>query len=327
MKHKTIDNTKLGIFVIAGILFLVFTLYMIGKNRSLLGKTFTLHASVTNVSGLVPGNNVRFKGMDVGTVKKIKLENDSIIRVTMLIDDKMKPFIRKNALVSIGTDGLMGNRVLNIIAQSNNFPAVEPDDVLLSRKSVETEEMLRTLNRTNENMVKITGNLYEITEKLNSSETLWSLLSDSALAHDVKTGIKDFKTAGSNTASITRTGRELAEKLNHGKGIVNQLFTDTLMANDLSASISNLKEAGNNSAQLTKDVQLAIRDIQQGKGTAGLIVSDSLMREKLMRTMTSVEQGTYRFNQNMEALKHNFLFRKYFRRLEKQKQDSLSSKK
>jgi len=327
MKHKTIDNTKLGIFVIAGILFLVFTLYMIGKNRSLLGKTFTLHASVTNVSGLVPGNNVRFKGMDVGTVKKIKLENDSIIRVTMLIDDKMKPFIRKNALVSIGTDGLMGNRVLNIIAQSNNSPAVEPDDVLLSRKSVETEEMLRTLNRTNENMVKITGNLYEITEKLNGNETLWSLLSDSALAHDIKTGIKDFKAAGSNTASITRTGRELAEKLNHRKGIVNQLFTDTLMANDLSASISKLKEAGNNSAQLTKDVQLAIRDIQQGKGTAGLIVSDSLMREKLMRTMTSVEQGTYRFNQNMEALKHNFLFRKYFRRLEKQKQDSLSSKK
>ncbi|HNC29139.1 MAG TPA: MlaD family protein [Cyclobacteriaceae bacterium] len=324
MKHKAIDNTKLGIFVIAGILFLVFTLYMIGKNRNLLGKTFVLHASVTNVSGLVPGNNVRFKGIDVGTVKKITLENDTIIRVTMVIDENMKPFIRKNAIVSIGTDGLMGNRVLNITSQPGKSEPVEQDDILLSRRSVETEEMIRTLSRTNENMAKISGNLYDMTEKLNGSETLWALLSDTVVTQDIKSGVKSFRAAGANAASLTRKGNEVMMRLDRGKGIVNQLFTDTALTVDLSEAITNLKQAGKNSSAITNDLQLALTDVRQGKGTAGLILSDSAMREKLLQTMTSVEQGTYRFNQNMEALKHNFLFRKYFRKLGKQKKDSLA---
>ncbi|HEY0769418.1 MAG TPA: MlaD family protein, partial [Sphingobacteriaceae bacterium] len=85
MKNKTVNNAKVGLFVIAGIVFLVLTLYMIGKNRNLLGSTFMIRATVGNVNGLVPGNNVRYKGIDVGTVKSISVENDSAIIVTMLI--------------------------------------------------------------------------------------------------------------------------------------------------------------------------------------------------------------------------------------------------
>lgn len=327
MKHKTIDNTKLGIFVIAGILFLVFTLYMIGRNRNLLGKTFILHAAVTNVSGLVPGNNVRFKGIDVGTVKKITLENDTVIRVTMVIDEKMKPFLRRNAIASIGTDGLMGNRVLNITSQPGASEPVEAGDILLSRKPLETDDMLRTLSRTNENMSKISRNLYDITEKLNGNQTLWSLLSDTAVAQDVKSGINGFRAAGTNAASLTKKGNELLVKLDRGKGVVNQLFSDTVLASDLSEAISNLRLASRNSSDLTNTLQQTLKDVRAGQGPAGLLLTDSAMRVKLNETMINVEQGTYRFNQNMEALKHNFLFRKYFRKLEKQKQDSLTPKK
>src|SRR5688500_3974021 len=114
MKHKPINNAKLGIFVIAGIVFLIMTLYMIGRNRNLIGPTFTINAVVSNVNGLMPGNNVRFKGIDVGTVKSITLENDSAIIVSMLIDKKMKPYLKQNAIATIGTDGIMGNKLVNI---------------------------------------------------------------------------------------------------------------------------------------------------------------------------------------------------------------------
>jgi len=107
MKNRAIDNTKVGILVLAGLVFLILTLYMIGKNRNLLGRTFTITAVVHNVNGLVPVNNVRYKGMDVGTVKSIIITNDSLINVILTIDEKMKPFIKKNAIASIGTDGLM----------------------------------------------------------------------------------------------------------------------------------------------------------------------------------------------------------------------------
>ena len=125
MKTKATDNAKLGIFVMAGVVFLIVTLYMIGKNRNLFGSTFTIQASVNNVNGLVPGNNVRFKGIDVGTVKSIALHDDSSIYVTLTIDDKMKPYIKQNALASISTDGLMGNKILNINSQTGDALAVE----------------------------------------------------------------------------------------------------------------------------------------------------------------------------------------------------------
>ena len=88
MKNKPIDNIKLGLFVFAGLLFLIFSLYMIGRNRSLFGATFSLSARFNNINGLVPGNNVRYSGIDVGTVDKIELINDSSVLVIMLIEKR-----------------------------------------------------------------------------------------------------------------------------------------------------------------------------------------------------------------------------------------------
>src|SRR5690606_37847668 len=176
MKSKKVDNTKVGLLVLAGLIFLVLTLYMIGKNRNILGSTFTIKAVLTNVNGLVPGNNIRFKGIDVGTVKSIHVANDTAILVTMTIDKGMKPYIKKNALASIGTDGLMGNKLININSVSAPGKSIDQDDTIQSIQPIETDEMLRTLNTTNNTIQKITTNLYEITVKLNRSESLWTLL-------------------------------------------------------------------------------------------------------------------------------------------------------
>ena len=152
MSTKQVNNAKVGLFVIAGIIFLVFTLYMIGKNRNLFGSTFTIRALVSNVNGLVPGNNVRFKGIDVGTVKTIKVENDTAISIVMTIDKSIKRYLKKNAIASIGTDGLMGNKLININSQDGEALLIEEGDVIYSKKPIETDEMLRTLNTTNTNI-------------------------------------------------------------------------------------------------------------------------------------------------------------------------------
>lgn len=70
-----------------------------------------------------------------------------------------------------------------------------------------------------------------------------------------------------------------------------------------------------------KDLQLVVDDLKDGEGTAGLILSDTILREKLFKSASNIEQGTDRFNQNMEALKHNFLFRRYFRKIEKEQRN------
>jgi phospholipid/cholesterol/gamma-HCH transport system substrate-binding protein len=83
---QTSNNIKLGVFVLAGLLFLILLLYMIGRNRNLFGRNYVLKARFENVQGLIPGNNVRFAGIQAGTVKKIQILNDTMIEVTMFID-------------------------------------------------------------------------------------------------------------------------------------------------------------------------------------------------------------------------------------------------
>ena len=97
-EKKKIENSKLGIMVLAGLIFLVFTLYMFGKNQNIFGSSITIISIVENVNGLVPGNNVRFQGINVGTVKSVEMANDSSIHLTLYIQKKMQPFIKKNAI-------------------------------------------------------------------------------------------------------------------------------------------------------------------------------------------------------------------------------------
>ena len=84
MKKNSINNIKLGIFIIAGLFILVVSLYLIGKNQHFFGSNFVLKARFHNVEGLMPGNNVRFSGIQCGTVKDIEIINDTTIEVTML---------------------------------------------------------------------------------------------------------------------------------------------------------------------------------------------------------------------------------------------------
>lgn len=317
MKTKAVNNAKVGLFVVAGLVFMIFTLYMIGKNRNLFGASFTIKAAITNVNGLVAGNNVRYKGIDVGTVKSIAIENDSIIYVTMTIDNKMKGFIRKNAIASIGTDGLMGNKIIHINSRPGVSEPIEEGDIIASLIPIETDEMLRTLNTTNNTIEKITRNLYDITVKLNNSESLWSLLSDTVITRDLKDAVSGLRKAATNTSQFTQNAKELIHRLEDGDGLAQQLFTDTTLSQNLAASVKEIKEASQHTSMIVRDLKEIVANVKQGEGTAGLLLSDSLLRKSLMESAVNIEEATEKFNRNMEALKSNFLFRRYFRKQEK----------
>ncbi len=322
MKTKKIHNVQLGLFVLAGIVFLVFMLYMLSKNRNLLGSTFTIKAIVSNVNGLVPGNNVRFKGIDVGTVKSIDIINDTAIYVNMTIDSKMRSFIKQNAIASIGTDGLMGNKLININSKGGESTPVEEGGIIHSVKPVETDEMLRTLNTTNNNIERITDNLRQITVKLNNSNSLWNLLSDTAISQDLKMTVSNFRRAGSNTERLTSNAQHIVTRLEEGNGIVSALFTDTVMVNQLNQSLSTIQKASEQTSVMMEDLKKVVENMKQGEGTAGMLLTDTTMRNSLEKSIKSVEQGTDRFNENMEALKSNFLFKRYFKKQEKQKKQT-----
>ncbi len=322
MKTKPIDNVKLGIFVITSLLFLIFSLYMIGRNRNIFGSTFTIKASFYNVNGLTPGNNVRFSGIDIGTVRKIEIESDTSILVTMVIDQEARVHIKENSVAAVGSDGLMGNKLININAGSIGSPSVKEGDKIYSVKPIETDEMLRTLNTTNDNFEIISNDLKTITQKINNSNSLWRLLSDTVITMDLKEAVKNIKVAGRNAVVAGDVIIDLTRSAKNGEGLIGSLLVDTLLTDKLRSSLDAIQQASNQAAEATDDLNDMVARLKAGDGTLGNLLTDTLLIYKLHMSLDNIEEGTDRFNENMEAMRHNFLFSGYFKKLEK---DSIKS--
>lgn len=320
MKKSMLNNVQLGLFVLGGLLFLILSLYMIGKNSNLFGKTFEAHAVFYNVSGLMKGNNVRLSGIDVGTIKRVEIMNDTSVKVTMVIEESVHPYIKKNSLASVGTDGLMGNKLVNI---SN--PSRETSDViseggfLLASQAVETDQMLRTLDQTNANLYHISNNLRGITQKLNSNNSLWRILMDTTVAQNVKQSIASVRKAANNTSEFTKELNYLMTEIKKGKGLAGSILSDTATSRKFKNSMQQLHNASEKAAQLTADLKLLTDKMKKGESGAGVLLSDTAFAKDLKKSMHNIEQGSGRFSEDMEALKHNFFFKGYFKRQEKER--------
>jgi phospholipid/cholesterol/gamma-HCH transport system substrate-binding protein len=324
MAKQTINNLKLGVFVLAGLLFLILLLYMIGKNRSLFGANFILKARFENIQGLKPGNNVRFAGIDAGTVEKINIFNDTLIEVEMTIDDKMKSVIRKNAMASIGTDGLVGNKVINITAVKQPAGLATEGDILSAKKAVDTDEMLRTLYKTNNDISVIADNLKTTVGRLNNSEALWSVLNEKSLPLNLQHSAANIRQATVKANELVNDLYSVVHDTKNGKGSLGIVLTDTAIAYNLNAAIVKIKSVGDQADSLSVQISQVVKGIQyeisNGKGTVNALLKDSLMTIKLNNSLDNIRNGTDGFNQNMEAIKHSFLFRGYFRRQARQKE-------
>jgi phospholipid/cholesterol/gamma-HCH transport system substrate-binding protein len=323
MAKRAVNNVKLGAFVLGALLFLVLLLYMIGKNANLFGATYTLKVRFENVQGLVAGNNVRFSGIQAGTVKKVNIISDTVIEVSMSIHKKMQSIIRKNAQVSISTDGLVGNKVMNIVPSREPAPLAVPGDLLVSKKTVNTEDMLQTLSGTNNDVAIIASDLKKTIQRINNANALWTMLNDQTIPQELRLSAANIRMATQKAGEMTGQLNTLVRDIRDGKGSLGAILKDTEISGNLNSAILKIKSVGNEADSLATTIKKWLggieQEIQHGKGPANALLHDSAMVNKLNISLDNIQKGTDGFNQNMEALKRNFLFRGYFRKLEKQK--------
>lgn len=317
MENKTINTAKLGTMVLAGLVFLVMMLYIIGKNQNIFGSSITVVAVVEHVSGLVPGNEVRFQGINVGTVKSVDMLNDSTINVTLYVLNKMRPFIRKNALTTINTDGLMGNKIIQIVPQDGEAPPIEEGDILFEQAGVDPDRIFKALDVTSGQIAKTSQNLFEITERIKKSEGIWKLMGDTTIGGELKSTFGAFRAAGNQATELGKTANEMLHAWEKGGGLVQLLFKDTVMADSFVKTIEQAEIATTDANKTIAEIKAMVLEVESGNGTAGLILKDSATRESVQQSIMLIEKGVEEFNVNMEAMRHNFLFRKYFKKLEK----------
>lgn len=192
--HSQKFKVKLGLFIIGGMALFLITLFIIGKQQNLFNPVFKLTTTFYNVSGLDVGSNIRFVGINIGTVDNIGIINDSTVQVDLLIKKSVQQFIKEDCEAAIGSSGIIGDRVLVITQGSSNVPVVKDGQYIFSKEPVETDAIMASLKVTADNAAIITDQLAEIMIKVNSGKgTLGRLIQDSTIAGNIDETIENLK--------------------------------------------------------------------------------------------------------------------------------------
>jgi phospholipid/cholesterol/gamma-HCH transport system substrate-binding protein len=192
--QKSSFKAKLGLFVTVGFGLFILLIFIIGRQQNLFNPVFKLSSTFYNISGLQVGNNVRFSGINVGTVDNINIINDSLVRVDMLIKKEVQQFIKSDCEAAIGSEGIIGDRILIITKGNGEAPMVKDGQHIPSVEPVETDAIMSSLQITTDNSAIISEQLAEIMLKVNSGKgTLGMLIADSTIAENLNQTISNLK--------------------------------------------------------------------------------------------------------------------------------------
>lgn len=207
MKATSGQKIKIGIFTFIGLLVLVLAIFFIGNQKNLFSSTFDIYGTFKNVNGLQVGNNVRFAGINVGVVKDISIVNDSTVRVDLTLNNNVKKFIKKDSKISIGSDGLMGDKLI-VIAPGGvtSTEPVEAGNQLSAVNPVDVDKIINKLTKVADNAATITAGLSEIVAKVNSGKgSIGRLINSDRLSKDLEGTVRQAKTTMQNVHTTTTT--------------------------------------------------------------------------------------------------------------------------
>ncbi len=321
MAKSTSQRIRVGIFVFLGTIILVSALYFIGSRQHIFTKNIQLYSVFANVNGLQLGNNVRYSGINVGTVTKIEMQEVGKITIEMTVEEKSAVFIKKDAIASISSDGLVGSMVVNIMPGKDQMMAtVVSGDTIQSYSRIGADDMLSTLNTTNENAALLTSDLLKITNKiLEGKGTLGALIGDTLLARDIRQTMVELRKTSKGTSAAVSQINGIIAKVNYDQSAAAVLLSDTVSANQIRDVFTNLEKSSEDINAITQNLDAYLTEIKNGQGALNYLTQDELFVKDLDSAMNQIKQASEKLNQNMEALQHNFLFRGYFRKLERQK--------
>ena len=282
MKRQTSQYLRLGILVLAGLVFFMVSVYLIGKQQNMFKPVIKITTRFSDVKGLQLGNNVRFSGIDVGTVSGIELIDNKTVRVEMAIDKKLKKFIRKNSMVEISNDGLMGNNILIIHSGSEEEASVEEGDELLSKTSITTDELLTEAKSILQNSKLITNNLIEISTKMNNGNGDFSKLLNE---NNLSSGIDSIS---NRLMKLSSDMEQITWKINHGNGDIGKLLNEDDLTRKTSAILNKIDSVSILGLKTVENLHDASLQIKEGNGVVQKLIYDTLTSQKLDTTLLKI---------------------------------------
>ncbi|HEY0978295.1 MAG TPA: MlaD family protein [Flavobacteriales bacterium] len=311
MTNENNRSIKLGAFVLTGMILLLGGLYLIGTQRDLFSRTLTVLARFTEVGGLRTGDNVRYAGIDVGTVKEVRILSDTVVVVAMLVRTEDARHIRTDALARISSDGLMGSKLVCLEAGNGTGTPIVEGTELRSLQGLDTDDMLRTLGRSNDNLMAITNDLRTLTHGLNAPGGLADLFQDSLLVQDLRMAVTNAARTAAHARALAARVDHLAMDLQAGRGALGAVLSDTTTERQVRNLLAALQQA---SAELERFTD----GLQQPGGLGHLLVGDTVIAQELRRVTANLDTGSATLREDLRALQRNWFFRRYFKEKEKQ---------
>jgi phospholipid/cholesterol/gamma-HCH transport system substrate-binding protein len=297
--------TVVGIFILLGILLLIGSILTIGNLHSTFSRKMTISTLFSDVNGLHEGNNIWFSGVKIGTVKKLELYGKSKVRVVMNINVESQQYIRKDATVKMSTDGLIGNKILVIDGGSSMVPEIEEGDTLLNETILSTEDMMKTLQQNNLNILVLT-------QKLAKGEgTIGKLLQSDSMYYKLYATIHSVETASAKAQAILASLATFIEKTNKKGTLANDLVTDTVVFYSLKRSLLKMQNIADTATLFVENLKKASANT---KSPLGVLLHDEQSANSLKTTISNLESSSAKLDQNLEALQHSFLLKKYFKK-------------
>lgn len=337
----TTESTKrsvtVGIFVLLGIIIFVAGVFVLGGQQKRFTKTIRLMAIFKDVGGLKAGNNVWFSGVKIGTVKRISFVSNAQVEVDINIEQSSQQYIRKDASASIGSDGLIGNKIVVIVGGTTSHPPVEEGDRLKTSEALSSDQIMSTLQENNNNLLRVTNDFKELVGNLKRGKgTVGAVLTDSVVALNFKRAMRNLERASDNTVKVTGSVSQFAAKLNTKGTLANELVTDTTVFRRLSRSATQLEGAASSAnktvATLTKtseNINQASEKLNNTNSPLGVLLTDQETAQNLRTTLRNLNRGSALLNEDLKAAQSNFLLRGFFKKqakeAAKQKADSTAA--
>lgn len=307
-------NMKLGAFVLGGVALFLISVFYLGRENNIFSKTFTVSAVFKNVEGLKDGDNVWLSGVKIGTVKKVSIISEGQVIVTMSLKEKQNEFIKKDATANIGSDGLVGNKIV-VIRPGSAAETIHDNDTINSFSPTDTQELFNLAKEVGTDIKAITSDLKITTAKINAGQgVIGELLNEGNMAKELRASMAAIRRASENATRATNEINKMLTEINQGDGLMTKLIRDTTYAAQFSRTMENVEQVGENAKKMAADLKEVTDKMNDRNNAMGVLLTDTTFATKLKTTMTNAEKASAKLDENLKAMRSSWPFKKYFRR-------------
>jgi phospholipid/cholesterol/gamma-HCH transport system substrate-binding protein len=296
---KQLEGARLGIFIFLGTVLMVLAIFLLGSKEKLFTNTIEIKAYFSQIEGLKSGAPVRLSGYDIGSVNSVSFANDASakVEVKMRIVNDLKHLIKFDSEASIETEGLVGKKIVAITPGSPDAAEVTDGGVIRSKTPMNIAKIIEETEAVMGYMKDLTKDFSEIFAKVNQGKgSIGKLVNDEEL----------YRSAVNVTQSADKSMNTITKRLDE----ISDIIVNTS---------GSLKSIVGNVDTVIIDLRGLLSNVKKGEGVLGKLISDKKMADSvsaivqnLVKISDQTRIATSSLAENMEALKHNWLFKSYF---------------